>query len=132
MTIYKGLDDEMKIAMVFLDISKAFDNIWHTGLIYKLHKIGVRGKLLKLFKSYSTGRFQRVVLNGFLSDCLEIMSGVPQGSILGPLLFLIFLNDIVNDINCEINLFADDTSLLSMDRNWQTVESEIKQSALNP
>ena len=118
----------MKIAMVFLDILKAFDKIWHTGLIYKLHKIGVRGKLLKLFKSYLTGRFQRVVLNGFLSECLEIMSGVPQGSILGPLLFLIFLNDIVNDINCEINLFADDTSLLSMDRNWQTVESELNKA----
>ena len=79
--VYKGLDDEKKIALVFMDITKAFDKIWHKGLVYKLYKIGIRGKFLKLFRSYLSGRYQRVVLNGSMSEFLEILSGVPQGSI---------------------------------------------------
>ena len=112
--IHKGLDDEQKVAMVFLDISKAFDKIWHSGLLFKLKKRGIRGNLLKLLESYLRNRSQRVTLNGSFSEFLLIISGVPQGSILGPLLFLIYLNDIVDDISCHISLFADDTSLLEI------------------
>ena len=124
--IYKGLDDEMKIGMIFMDITKAFDKIWHKGLIYKLFRIGFRGKLLNLLSSYLSERFQRVVLNGSFSDFRKIVSGVPQGSLLGPLLFLCYLNDIVDDIKCLVSLFAGDTTLISIAKNWTLVESELQ------
>ena len=98
--------------LVFLDVSKAFDKVYHTGLLHKLESFGISGCLLAWFKSYLSKRFQRVVLNGKHSDWKETNAGVPQGSILGPLLFLIFINDIVDDLNSEPFLYADDTSLM--------------------
>ena len=71
--------------------SKAFDKVWHDGLIFKLKQNGISGKLLGFFKSYLTNRKQRVALNGTFSDYASIDSGVPQGSVLGPLLFLIYI-----------------------------------------
>ena len=100
---------------VFLDISKAFDRVWHEGLLYKLKVYGVNGPLLKLLKSSLTNRFQRVVLNGQTSNWTEILAGVPQGSILGPpLFFLIFINDIPDGIQSNIKFFANDTSIFSV------------------
>ena len=94
----------------------AFDRFWHNGLIRKLYAIGVRGTLLTWFKDYLTNRTQAVVIKGKTSPYLTIPSGVPQGSVLGPLLFLIYMNDIVIDIEAIIKLFADDTSIyLSID-----------------
>ena len=95
----------------FCDISKAFDRVWHRGLIAKLKHYGICGPLLNWFQSYLTNRFQRAVIPGGISECLEILAGVPQGSILGPLLFIMFINDIVKEIHSNIRLFADDTSL---------------------
>ena len=82
----------LEVRAIFLDISKAFDKVWHEGLIFKLRRNGVSGKLLKFFESYLRNRKQRVALNGFYSDYASIESGVPQGSILGSLLFLVFMN----------------------------------------
>ena len=107
----KALDEGLEIRIVFFDISKAFDKVWHKGLIFKLEKAGIQGKLLKWFHNYLCDRKQRVVIRGATSGSMGTSAGVPQGSILGPLLFLIFINDIVTDIDCPINLFADDTSL---------------------
>ena len=128
--IYKGLDDGKKIAAVFLDISKAFDSVWHEGLLFKLEKIGVKGKLLQWFYSYLFGRSQRVVLNGKCSKYLKITSGVPQGSILGPLLFLIFINDIVENIESYIFLFADDTSMINISDSWNIVNETLNSDLL--
>ena len=97
----------------FLDISAAFDKVWHKGLISKLGQIGVDGTFLNLFTSYLNYRKQCVVVDGKKSSLLDTKAGVPQGSRLGPLLFIIFINDIVQDIESEIMIFADDTTLLA-------------------
>ena len=83
--------------------------MWHTGLLYKLNRLGIRGNILRWMKDYVTLRKQRVVIHGEFSDWGDIEAGVPQGSILGPLLFIVYINDIVNCVNCVIKLFADDT-----------------------
>ena len=107
----EALDAGKEVRTVFCDISKAFDRVWHEGLIYKLKAAGVSGDVLRWFQSYLSGRRQRVVLPGSLSEWVYIKAGVPQGSILGPLLFLSYINDIVKNIGSNIRLFADDTSL---------------------
>ena len=83
----------------------------HEGLLYKLECNGISGNLLKSIKDYLTCPKQRVLLNGKNSEWVDILAGVPQGSVLGPLFFLVYINDIVEYVGCEIKLFADDTSL---------------------
>ena len=109
--IAKALDEGEEVRAVFCDVSKAFDKVWHKGLIYKLKLYGIRGNLLNWFTSYLENRSQRVVIQGTRSTTKYIEAGVPQGSVLGPLLFLVYINDIVENINCNIRLFADDTSI---------------------
>ena len=110
-TFCDALDKKKDIRLVFCDVSKAFDKVWHDGLLYKLQKIGIMGNLLNWFRNYLTNRRQRVIIKGQSSEWGVIEAGVPQGSNLGPLLFVIFINDIVEAVNCNIKLFADDTCL---------------------
>ena len=95
----------------FLGISKAFDKVWHKGLIFKLRSIGISGNLIEWFIDYLLNRKQRVCLNGYASSWLTPNVGVAQGSILGPLLFIIYINVIVINIRTNIRLFAGDTTL---------------------
>ena len=113
--IYSDFDEcpSLEVRSNFLDISKAFDKVWHEGLIFKLETIGISGNLLKLFESFLSNRQQRVVLNGQHSIWAPVLAGVPQGSILGPILFLIYINDLPNNLESLAKLFADDTSLFS-------------------
>ena len=114
-----------EVRAVFLDISKAFDKVWHEGLLFKLKQNGFDGILLSLLTSYLTNRKQRVVLNGTSSDWEVIESGVPQGSVLGPLLFLIYINDLEQGIKSSIKFFADDTMLYSIVHDKLLSASEL-------
>ena len=102
---------------MFLDFSKAFDKVWHNGLIFKLQKLGIGGHLLGLLGNYLAGRSQRVVINGVQSDNRPVRAGVPQGPILEPLLFLVYVNDLPDCVSSKINLFADDTVLWTSDHD---------------
>ena len=97
--------------MVFLDVSKAFDKVWHEGLIFKIQQLGIVGNLSNWLENYISERYQKNVVSGVTSYVCFLESGVPQGSILGPLLFFIYINDIIDDMECHITLFADDTSV---------------------
>ena len=100
----------------FLVISKAFDKVWHKSLLYKLKPMGISGDLNNLLENYLSGRVQRVILNGQTSSRRNVivLAGVPQGSILSPLLFLVYINDLPNGVKSNVKLFADDTSLFTI------------------
>ena len=108
-----------------MDISKAFDKIWHEGLLLKLKQNGVEEPLLNLFTNYLANRNQRVVLNGNSSEWKSTSSGVPQGSVLGPLLSLIYINDLEKGIKSKIKFFADDTMLYSIVHDPNISVSEL-------
>ena len=112
--IYKSFDDGRDVRGVFLDISKVFDKAWHKDLIYKLKQNRISGNLLDTITDFSNSRKQRVTLNGHFSSWISIEAGVPQGSIRGPLLFLIYITDLSDDLITNVKLFADDTSLFSV------------------
>ena len=111
--IYKKLDRRRDNCLVFLDQSKAFDRIHHESLKYKMEKLGISGQLLTLLANYLQNRQIRVILDGAKSSWCNISAGVPQGSILGPLLFLIYVNDLIDDLECDIHLYADDAVLMT-------------------
>lgn len=107
---------------IYVDFSKAFDTINHVTLLQKLSCYGIRGVVLEFIKSYLTNRYQSVSINKELSELEKIRYGVPQGSILGPLLFIIFINDIVSiDTSAQYVIYADDTSLFFTGTNADTI-----------
>ena len=109
----------LEVRSVFLDISKAFDKVWHKGLLYKLKSMGISGDLFNLLENYFSGRLQRIILNGQTSSWRPVLAGVPQGSILGLLLFLVYINDIPNKLKSNAKLFGDDTSLFTIVKEKQ-------------
>ena len=98
---------------VALDISKAFDSVWHAGLLHKLKSYGISGQIFGLISSFLSNKWLRVVLDGKSSQEYPVNAGVPQGSILGPTLFLLYINDLPDDVICNIAIYADDTTLCS-------------------
>jgi hypothetical protein len=103
-----SLDNRIPVCVAIFDFSKAFDTVSHSLLLKKLLAIGIDGKVHSWIKAFLFNRTQRVVINGCHSDWLPVTSGVPQGSVLGPLLFLLYINDIGNGISSTLRLFADD------------------------
>ena len=121
--IYKAFDanPSLEVRGVFLDLSKAFDKVWHDGLLDKLRCMGICGEYLGLIDSFLSDRFQRVLLNGQNSKWLQIKAGVPQGSVLVPLLFLVYIDALPEGLTSNVKPFADDTSVFSVVRNSQVL-----------
>ena len=106
--IAKQIDTNLQVDAAILDFSKAFDKVSHSRLLYKLRHYGIRGIALHWLESFLHGRTQQVIVEGSKSSTCDVTSGVPQGSVLGSVLFLIYINDIIANIQSEIHLFADD------------------------
>jgi len=100
--------------VVYLDFAKVFDSVPHERLLQKLSSYGVRGKLLTWIRAFLSDRWQRAVVNGEAANWSVVTSGIPQGSVLGPLLFLIFINDLPDALTSLLKIFADDTKIFRM------------------
>ncbi len=109
--IMKLLDEKEVVDIIYLDFQKAFDKVPYNNLMMKVKSLGIRGKLGEWLENWLRNRQQRVVINGVFSEWAEVTSGVPQGSILGPLLFTIYINDIDTNVKNSILKFADDTKM---------------------
>ena len=107
----RSLDSKGQTDLIVLDFSKAFDKVPHKRLLYKINQVGIDGSLLKWIEIFLTKRHQRILLEGETSIQTSVTSGVPQGTVMGPLLFLLYINDIPNAISSKVRLFADDAIL---------------------
>ena len=113
---------------IFIDLKKAFDTVNHSTLLLKLHHYGVRGKAYEWFQSYLSNQKQFVCVNGHDSDSLPLTCGVPQGSVLGPLLFLLYVGDLPNASSLlTFHFFADDTNIYYSCKNLDDLESKLNQ-----
>ena len=125
-TIRTALDSGHVTCGIFVDFQKAFDTVNHEILLKKLENYGFRGAINEWFRSYLTDRKQKVVINGFQSKCKRMNHGVPQGSVLGPILFLIYINDLHRSIKfCTTYHFADDTNILNISKDYRTLQRQV-------
>ena len=110
---------------VFCDFSKAFDKVWHRGLLHKMKAYGITGNLVDWFSSYLKDRRQKVVIKNNSSTYCEISAGDPQGSVLDPLLFIIYINDIADKDVSLSRLFADNTSFAYSNQDTMQLKNVI-------
>ena len=122
---HQSIDDGLETRGVFLDISKAFDKVSQDSLLFKLKQNRISGKLWKVITDFLYQRKQRVVLNGQDSSWANIEVGVPQGSILGPLFFLIYINNLFDGLTSNPKCFPDDTSLFSVIHNINSAANDL-------
>ena len=123
--IFKSFDDGWEVRGVFLDISKTFDKVWHEGLLLKLRLKRISGNLLKFMEDFLEIRYHRIVLNWQVSKWAAVKAGVPQGSIYGLLLFLIYNNNLSNELSSNPRLYADDTFLFSVVRDTNLLTNAL-------
>ena len=130
--IRSALDSKKLVCGIFVDLQKAFDTVNHNILLQKLDYYGIRGNINNWFKSYLLNRKQYVSINGFESDIKTIKHGVPQGSVLGPLLFLLYINDLNICIkNSKVYHFADDTNLLHINTTYKKLQKSLNYDLKN-
>jgi len=125
-----NLNAKSQTDVILLDFSKAFDKVSHRLLLSKLQYYGIAGQLLGWISSFLSGRTQRVVCGGQSSDPVNVASGVPQGSVLGPLLFLLFINDITHHLSSTCRLYADDCILyrcIDSQSDIDALQEDLKQ-----
>ena len=123
--ICKSFDNGFKLRGVFLDITKAFDKVWREGIIFKLKQNGISGKLLSVLSDFLKDRKQRVTLNGQVYLWTGVNAGVPQVSILGHLLFLVYINDLADSLSSNVKLFADDITIFSVIHNLKVITTKV-------
>ena len=122
------IDSDIPVDTIFLDFRKAFDSVPHKRLLLKLERLGVSGNVLKWISSFLSNRSQRVVINGQSSEWTDVSSGVPQGSVLGPLLFILYVNDLPDEVKSYCKLFADDAKLYKDLQNledFETIQNDL-------
>ena len=120
---FTSLDNGLEVRSVFLDISKSFDKVWHKWLIFKLKQNGISGELLHILSEFLSNR--KHMLNSQNSSLTNVHGGVPRGSVPGPLLFLIYINDLSDNLTSNAKLFADDTSLFSVVHDVNTSPKKL-------
>lgn len=127
-TVSRVLDKKKKCAGIFIDLKKAFDTVSIPLLLKKLEDVGVRGTALNIFSDYLTNRTQCVKINNITSESTQLSYGVPQGSVLGPTLFLVYLNQLcqLRYEDCTVIAYADDTAILVEGNNWQEVQCKAE------
>ena len=119
------VEDGSTVDAIYLDYRKAFDSVPHERLLRKLEAHGIGGKLLEWIRAFLINRRQQVVINGTCSDWVPVPSRVPQGSVLGPLLFVLYINDMPDVIECPIKIFADDTKIYQVSTEGGKLQTDI-------
>ena len=128
-SLTEAMDQQIPVDINYLDCRKAFDTVPHERLLRKLEAYGIRGRILGWIRAFLTGREQYVEIRGSRSCRLSVMSGVPQGSVLGPVLFLVYVNDLVNQLECPALLFADDAKIykeITSAESYQAMQRDLE------
>ena len=131
--VSKNLEEGKQTDVLVMDFAKAFDKVCHSLLLHKLDHYGIQGKTNRWIQAFLSGRSQVVATEGFLSDSVSVQSGVPQGSVLGPSLFLYYMNDIHEELKSTVRLFADDTIaylVVDSDADCDTLQYDLDKLAI--
>lgn len=129
--ISKSLNNKEQSAALFLDVAKAFDKVWHKGLLFKIYKSNFPIEIIKIIESFLENRSFSVKMDGVISSSMSIKAGLPQGSCLSPSFFNLFTNDIPVNVNSQVSLFADDTMFISKNKNANYAAYQLQKQINN-